>query len=1215
MTPPLWRRKGPREYPRATASGERSTAAGGSLGFANTGDHNLIQVGQVVTDGAASAARSAYWEQVPRIAPATLVDRDRELEELTRFCTAEDGPSYGWWRAEAWAGKTALLAWFALHPPQSVRVVPFFITARLGAYNDRLAYIDVVLEQLAEIVGEALPAYLTGPTREAHLLRLYGEAAHVCARRGQRLVLLVDGLDEDRTWTTSADAHSIASLLPDRLAAGMRVIVAGRPHPPLPSDVPAHHPLRDPGIARRMDVSQHAQIIRGEAERELKVLLADTGLQHDLLGLVTAAGGGLTAADLAELTGATPYLIKDTLRSHAGRTFAVRQGHTAEVYLLAHEGLLDHATEMLGVAVLKRYRRMLHAWAEQYAARGWPAGSPEYLLRGYFLMLRADGDLQRIVGCALDVVRHDRMLDVTFGDAVASGEIRVAEELIVDAGVPDLLDMVRLAIRREELDARNEGVGSTLPWAWAALGHHHRAVALARSVPDPDNRALALTRVAEQFVQQAESEQAIPLLEEAEALLGKAEDLWEHTHAALAVAVAAWRRMGRPERAEHLVSTVGDMWSRRMLLPGLVEARVHAGAFHRAEALTLEETDPVARTLSMASLLAALAEAGHVDEARVRARAAEPAHAALALARVASVLNRAGHRDAAEVLWEEAEHSLPASGAPAEVIGVLAGEGVFDRARNAIALLTGTQDRDTAACKLVTAQAAAGEHDDAEAFIRIIEDPYIRSAALTGIVEQLVCSGAFEQAQGIAATIPDESEQSRAQTLIVGGLAGAGDFDEAEACARTYDRPFMHPAMCEIVEALAAAGAFAKAGELARAIRYKRGFPGLARGAVAAAAGGHHVRAVECLSTVDVELRGMQPTPRGTELLEMAQIMADAGQAEAATTLVEEAEPLLRALTAGSPSDFEIRRRNLLTSVAAEVLVAVGELHRAEALLCQINGGMEVSGGWARLVRQLVRDGEFDRAEALVDSIDAEFDDVLRAEAAVELAQAGAFDRARTLATEVRVPDLRLYAWAGLAAALATAGDTQGARSALAEAEIIRTHRPLAVGGSLFKTYVLVGEEEKADWVFQSMTATADRTPVVFCRGLVDALVELQQYDRAETFVRDVTSQGGHASLQAELVKALVSAGEYGRAQEAARNIPAASTERIHAEASLVSVVAPPHGRALAAHALRHGSLSEALPAVLQIEPEAAAMVVESLRTSGARPSDVGDTDSGALAG
>ena len=68
------------------------------------------------------------------------------------------------------------------------------------------------------------------------------------AEQCQRLVLVVDGLDEDGGVTTGPDAYSIAALLPTRGPPdGLRVIVAGRPDPPVPADVPDNHPLRGSG--------------------------------------------------------------------------------------------------------------------------------------------------------------------------------------------------------------------------------------------------------------------------------------------------------------------------------------------------------------------------------------------------------------------------------------------------------------------------------------------------------------------------------------------------------------------------------------------------------------------------------------------------------------------------------------------------------------------------------------------------------------------------------------------------------------------------------------------------------------------------------------------------------------------------------------------------------------------------------------------------------
>lgn len=60
------------------ARGKRSVAVGGDAGIVVTGDHNRIEHPK-------TAVRSAYWEQVRRIAPAELVDREEELASLAAF--------------------------------------------------------------------------------------------------------------------------------------------------------------------------------------------------------------------------------------------------------------------------------------------------------------------------------------------------------------------------------------------------------------------------------------------------------------------------------------------------------------------------------------------------------------------------------------------------------------------------------------------------------------------------------------------------------------------------------------------------------------------------------------------------------------------------------------------------------------------------------------------------------------------------------------------------------------------------------------------------------------------------------------------------------------------------------------------------------------------------------------------------------------------------
>lgn len=89
-----------------------------------------------------------------------------------------------------------------LRPPHEVSghvtIVSFFITARRAAQDSREAFIQVVMEQLAVVLGQSVPAALTEATRDACLLVLLAQAAAVCRDAGGRLVLVVDGLDDYR---------------------------------------------------------------------------------------------------------------------------------------------------------------------------------------------------------------------------------------------------------------------------------------------------------------------------------------------------------------------------------------------------------------------------------------------------------------------------------------------------------------------------------------------------------------------------------------------------------------------------------------------------------------------------------------------------------------------------------------------------------------------------------------------------------------------------------------------------------------------------------------------------------------------------------------------------------------------------------------------------------------------------------------------------------
>ena len=445
-----------------------------------------------------------------------MLGREAELAELAAFCLEDGRGPYVWWQAGPWAGKSALLSTFVLHPPtlvaRRVRIVSFFITARLAGQGTRDAFTQLLLEQLAEVTGQELPAVLTEATREGYMLDLLAQAAAACQQAGGRLVLVVDGLDEDRGVTTGPDAHSIAGLLPADPPAGMRVIVAGRANPPIPDDVPDWHPLHDPAIVQELSDSPHARDIGRLGRQELQRMLGGSLAEQDLLGLLTTAVGGLSGPDLQELTDIPLWEIETILHTTAGRTFARRPSFWApatgpEVYLLGHEILQATAAHYLAKR-LANHRDRLHAWAETYQARRWPPDTPEYLLGGYYRLLASLEDLPRMTAHASDLARHDRMLDLTGGDAAALAEVRAALELIAAQDAPDLAAALALAWHRDQLADRNTRIPVSLPAVWAVLGQTTRAEALATSITDPGEQADALARVAGALAEAGQGQQA-----------------------------------------------------------------------------------------------------------------------------------------------------------------------------------------------------------------------------------------------------------------------------------------------------------------------------------------------------------------------------------------------------------------------------------------------------------------------------------------------------------------------------------------------------------------------------------------------------------------------------------------------------------------------------------------------------------------------------------
>ncbi|MEU0349067.1 hypothetical protein ABZ302_20040 [Streptomyces sp. NPDC006237] len=1080
--------------------------------------------------GASAAARSAYLYHVRLIAPAMLAGREEELAELSEFCTRSGESAYRWWRAKAWAGKSALLSWFVLHPPEGVHVVSFFVTARFAGQSDREAFIDVVMEQLAALLGKPVPSYLTGATRAAHLLALLDEAATACREQGSRLVLVVDGLDEDRGVTTGPDVYSIAALLPARPPGGMRVVVAGRLAPPLPADVPDHHPLRDPATVRLLEPSERAEVIRHAAEQELKRLLTGTPTEQDLLGLLTAAGGGLSVQDLVELTGVRdPWEITDTLGAVSGRTFAQRPSslrHGLEppedVYLLAHEDLQQAARTFLAGERLADYRRRLHAWAGGHRERGWDRRTPGYLLLGYFRTLREDSDIPRMLDLALDPGRHAWLLDTTGGEATALAELTATRDAILGAEIPDLTDLTRVVLCRANLSERNASLPVELPAVWALLGRVDRARALAESM-GPVTSEMALARVARALAETGGSASA-------ESIAQSIAEPDERAAALSAVAVAAARDGDRGRAAE--LSGAADRAARRIdnyliraaCWAALARDAAAAGDRQRATELVGEiralADDPQAmagRELVDDDLAEALAAAGEQNEALAVARAiGDPERRAEALAAVSRAAARDGDLASASRWATEAETAARAVAGVslrppmAAVIEALAAAGDPGRAAELVAetaeeLLDHSDDhptfqvgRDLAI--LTSAAARAGDHDRAEALARANPDPESRARALTAVAEAVVRSGDHRRGLGLASEAQEVARAVRSpvhQQVELAALAGvtarSGDLDWAVAIAGTvHDAAREVIARTAIARAAADARHFDRAEAVARTIDNEIGQRDTALAIIAEAAfeAGATDRAAEIISTIE--------TARPWMVAIGAAVGAGAasGDHEGAAALMDRL--MSRIAEAGENVD------EWVVLVLAEAIARSGEVEHSERVARVIGDFTPRARALAAVARAAARKGDAGRAAALLDEAEA-----------VARGIDGPHDRPRTVDSLIKAA-----AWAEDEASVSMVLGDAAALARIIDGTSERTHTLAAVTEAIAWTGANERAAELAAEIEDALEKAGSHGNRELLARLARAAAETGQPERAESIADRITDSAIQARALAHLANA-----------------------------------------------------------------------------------------------
>ncbi|GAA5009379.1 trypsin-like peptidase domain-containing protein [Actinopolymorpha pittospori] len=377
-----------------------------------------------------------------------LEGRDDELAAINTFATSTEG--YRWLVGGAFAGKTALMYHAVTATlPSEVDVVSYFLR-RVASDGQSSNFLAAVIPQLAALCPAVeLAGY------DEHTYRLLWERAVQRAHdTGRHLLLVVDGLDED---LRPRDMPSVASLLPDLVAGSdpsaghAHVHVTSRPHPELPADLAdnAGHPLHhtapvilsgSPGWEERRDL--------GAAEVDR--LATEGGLVRETLGLLAAAAGPLSPADLADLLaptlrdGTDAWDVDQLLVDRAGRSIEPVGTADRSRYQFAHGTLLEQARSHKLLAK-PAYRERVHAWADTWQQAGWPdpnqdgTGTPRYLLDTYPATLTDDP--HRLAALAGDVAWVNAAIKL--GSVAATlAVLRAAATMVEDPRLHDLLAVV-----------------------------------------------------------------------------------------------------------------------------------------------------------------------------------------------------------------------------------------------------------------------------------------------------------------------------------------------------------------------------------------------------------------------------------------------------------------------------------------------------------------------------------------------------------------------------------------------------------------------------------------------------------------------------------------------------------------------------------------------------------------------------------------------------
>ncbi|MEW5355798.1 hypothetical protein [Streptomyces sp. 16-176A] len=441
--------------------------------------------------------------------------RTDERTEMNSFVrdSRNEAPSYLCWHADAPVGKTVLLAdYVSRRPPAEADILTFFVSAAHGT-DTRAAFEREITDQIAALLGGGGSPV---PSNQREWRARFAEAAKKSACHGRKLLLVVDGLDDDVAWSGLAAESatpsygagqrprrgSIAALLPARPPSNMRVIVSLRRWTRFPDDLPpVRHPLRQCRHLRTLLPVAGVPLIRQPPPDT-------TALGEPVAGLLAVAGGGLRTTDLAELTGLPAERLDRLVHGPAGRAL-VTDDPVSRTYALADLRLTRAVRAELGEPGILRHTRELLSWSWRWRDAGWPDDTPPYPLAHQLRLLT---DTAERAAHVLDMPRLRRLARTAGPDAALAqleafdAEIGGATNAASDAD--GLATLVPLCAARSLLRHEAREVPDGAASLFVRLGDVERARGLARSAPTAIARAVHLADVAVELAYAGQSRPA-----------------------------------------------------------------------------------------------------------------------------------------------------------------------------------------------------------------------------------------------------------------------------------------------------------------------------------------------------------------------------------------------------------------------------------------------------------------------------------------------------------------------------------------------------------------------------------------------------------------------------------------------------------------------------------------------------------------------------------